>query len=221
MRGRRVLGLVTATVAVAASLVVGPTAGPAGAEPCAPPTVQVFSDVPLSHAFCAEITAASQLGFIGGYFDGTFRPANAITRQAVAAMLARLLVGTDPLSPCSGPVADDVPASQSFCPYIALMYAEGVMGGYPDGTFRPGANITRQAVAAAMTRILVGDGPLPACLAPGPFPDVPVTHPFCAEIQAAADANIITGYLDGTFRPGQSITRQAFAAMLMRLASQL
>lgn len=201
-------------------VLVGP-GGPAGASACTPPTTSPFLDVDESHPFCAEIVAAYSAGYIGGYYDSTFRPANEITRQAVAAMLARLLVGTTPLAPCTAAAAADVPASHSFCPYISLLYTEGIMGGYPDGSFRPSANITRQAVAASMARVLHQGEAIPPCASTAPFPDVPLDHPFCAEIQAVATAGITTGYGDGTFQPGRTITRQGFAAMLMRLATAL
>jgi hypothetical protein len=48
-----------------------------------------FSDVPPSHPFYNEITWAEEHEIVNGFEDGTFRPANNVTRQAVAAFLAR------------------------------------------------------------------------------------------------------------------------------------
>lgn len=48
-----------------------------------------FSDVPDDHAFHDEIGLVADACVVNGYDDGTFRPANDVTRQALAAMLAR------------------------------------------------------------------------------------------------------------------------------------
>lgn len=48
------------------------------------------------------------------------------------------------------------------------------------------------------------------------FSDVPDAHPFHDEITAMGDAGITTGFGDGTFRPGQPLTRQAMSAFLAR-----
>jgi len=48
------------------------------------------------------------------------------------------------------------------------------------------------------------------------FSDVPPDHPFASEIEAVASAGITTGFNDGTFRPGQNVTRGAMAAFMGR-----
>lgn len=51
----------------------------------------------------------------------------------------------------------------------------------------------------------------------GRFVDVHPGHTFAAEIERAADAEILAGWPDGTFRPGDPLTRAAAAAMVSRL----
>ena len=55
----------------------------------------------------------------------------------------------------------------------------------------------------------------PAPVTPS-FSDVPDTHPFYQEIEALAASGISTGFPDGTFRPSNTVTRQAMAAFLSR-----
>jgi FG-GAP repeat/S-layer homology domain len=55
------------------------------------------------------------------------------------------------------------------------------------------------------------------CLVP-PFTDVPVDHPFCAEIKWMKVMGISTGFGDGTYRPSIAVTRQAMSAFMARLA---
>src|SRR5688572_16294710 len=49
-----------------------------------------FSDVPNTHPFHDEIDWMDQKGIANGFEDGTYRPADAVTRQAMAAFLQRL-----------------------------------------------------------------------------------------------------------------------------------
>lgn len=55
------------------------------------PVTATFSDVPTTHPFFQEIEALAASGITSGYPDGTFRPNNYVTRQSMAALLARAL----------------------------------------------------------------------------------------------------------------------------------
>jgi hypothetical protein len=48
------------------------------------------------------------------------------------------------------------------------------------------------------------------------FNDVSPDHPFFDDIEFVADRGIANGYPDGSFRPGQNVTRQAMAAFIHR-----
>ena len=93
------------------------------------------------------------------------------------------------------------------------MAAEGITTGFPDGSFKPGVVVTRQATAAFLYRT-VGEPAVPSG-APT-FTDVPSSHPFFEEISWLAVVEVTTGYLDGSFKPGADVTRQATAAFLQR-----
>jgi hypothetical protein len=175
-----------------------------------------FPEVGATHPFCTEISWLVGNGLADGYADGTFRPTAPVSRQAVAAFLARsddALPG--PGEPCTSPFPD-VPADHAFCHEIAWMVAQGITEGYPDGTFRPTEPVSRQAGAAFLVRAT--DPPtVPACA--GTFADVPIGHAFCAEIDWLASIAVIGGYDDGTYRPTAPMSRQAAAAFLFRIAS--
>jgi hypothetical protein len=172
-----------------------------------------FPDVPSNHQFCEEIDELAERGITGGYADGRFHPGATVTRQALSAWFHRL-AGEPPMVACVTPPFTDVPVSHAFCDEIAWMVAEGITTGFVDGTFRPTAQVTRQALAAWFARF-ADSGPLPDCTVP-PFSDVPADHPFCEEITWAADAGLVNGYADGTYRPADFVTRQAAAAMFTR-----
>lgn len=50
------------------------------------------------------------------------------------------------------------------------------------------------------------------------FSDVPTSHPFHDDISWMAATGISEGFADGTYRPGEPVTRQAMAAFMRRLA---
>lgn len=113
-----------------------------------------FWDIPVTHPFAWEIGWFADEGLTTGFDDGTFRAGGTLTRQAMAAFLYRQAGSPDGADPgCSSPPTWDVPVGHPFCGEIAWMLEEGVTAGYEDGGFHPGANLTRQAMAAFTYRL--------------------------------------------------------------------
>jgi hypothetical protein len=113
------------------------------------PVALGFTDVGLTHPFLVDIVWAADDGVAEGFDDGTFRPAAPVTRQAAAAFLWRLAGEPQPAG-SSGFV--DVGAGHPFAVPIAWMAEAGVAEGFDDGTFRPAAPVTRQAMVAFLHR---------------------------------------------------------------------
>ncbi len=113
----------------------------------------------------------------------------------------------------SGPFYD-VSSVHPFEAEIAWLEAEGITGGFSDGTFRPTSAVTREGLAAFLWRYM--GKPAPAANAPR-FTDVPTTHPFSTAIRWMAGEKITSGFSDGTFRGNQAVTRQAAASFLWKL----
>jgi hypothetical protein len=210
-----VMAMLGAGLALPATLVVGPIA-PAGAS-------DTFPDVGDTHPFHDEISWFAERGFTNGYPDGTYKPTNAVTRQAIAAHLHRLwlaLDNTDP-EPLPDPGFTDVGPGHPFYDDISWLAATGLTNGYPDGTFKPGQAVTRQAAAALIHRFWALLGQYETDIANTPFVDVPPSHAFRADIDWFATMTIGQGWPDGRYQPGQPVTRQATAAFIMRLAATL
>lgn len=112
----------------------------------------------------------------------------------------------------------DVPPTHPFFTEITWLVDEGVTEGYANGTFRPGAAITRQAMAAWLYRYR-GEPAFTPPVSPT-FPDVAASHPFFLEIEWAAAEGMMNGFPGGLFRPNQLITRQATAALMYRAAGE-
>jgi hypothetical protein len=109
----------------------------------------------------------------------------------------------------------DVPTSSQFFDEICWLDQMDITGGFADGEFKPSQSVTRQSMAAFLFR-LAGSPPFPDPPTAS-FPDVPTNSQFFTEIEWLADEEITGGFADGTFKPGQSVTRQAMAAFLFRV----
>ena len=109
----------------------------------------VFSDVVPGNWFFYYVAWAYDAGLIQG-FAGRFRPNDPITREELAAILAR----TTTLRTGNPSFSDANTISNWATRYVYTVYRAGWMVGDDQGTFRPGANIIRAEVATAMNRIL-------------------------------------------------------------------
>ena len=90
------------------------------------------------------------------------------------------------------------------------------VSGYPDGTVRPGANITRAETAQMLYRLLTSDAQSRYATKSNSFSDVAADAWYCESVSTLSGMGIITGYPDGTFRPNEKITRAEFATLLSR-----
>jgi len=152
--------------------------------------------------FYEAVTYLACHGAISGYSDGSFRPYNNTTRGQLSKIVV-LAVGWS-IDTSGGPHFSDVPTTNPFYQYIETAYHHDVISGYSDGTFRWGNNVTR----GQLSKIVVLSIGWDIDTSGGPhFTDVPTTDPFYAYIETAYHHQIISGYSDGTFRPGNNATR--------------
>lgn len=97
---------------------------------------------------------------------------------------------------------------------IAQAAEQGLVDGYPDGTFRPGAPVTRLEFTVMLARALgwlQEPAPAPSFADAGSIPSWAVPA-----VAAAQEKGLVIGYPDGTFRPGRAITRAEAAVMVSR-----
>lgn len=88
--------------------------------------------------------------------------------------------------------------------------------GYPDGTIKPLAKITREEAAAIFYRIMTEENRMEYAVNYQPFTDVGSGRWSNDEIATLCNARIIQGNLDGSFTPDKAITRAEFAALASR-----
>ena len=173
-------------------------------------TVQ-FPDVPRGMMFHEEINELATRGITTGWPDGTYRPLAPIQRDAMVVFLYRAL-GSPAYTPPRRSPFSDMPSTRQHYKEVMWGYSEGIVEGWPDGTFRPTAPIERGAAAAFLYRA----SGRPSAGTSNSFTDVPSTHQFAREITWLASTGITTGWPDGTFRPVDPIARDAMAAFMIR-----
>ena len=99
---------------------------------------------------------------------------------------------------------------------VAVMSAAKVIDGYAEGDFRPTATLTRGAAAKIICNLILGPTAASALVADAaPYSDVAANHPFAGYIAYCQKEGIISGYADGTFKPGNTLTGYAFMKMLL------
>lgn len=169
---------------------------------------QAATDLPASHGFYDEMTYLVNKGVISGYEDGTIKPDKIVTRAEAAIMIGKLknFKGTQ-----TSTNFKDVSKSQKASGYIAEATKAGYISGYPDGTFKPYAPITRGDMSIILDRVfnIIHIGRTP-------FSDVSENMRAHDAISAMVTGNITAGYSDSTFRPNQSITRGQLSAFMSR-----
>jgi len=185
------------------------TSVPPIATATATPCLASFSDVHSGDYFATPVQYLACHGILSGYSDGTFRPYNATTR----AQLAKIVVGAAGWPLVTPPTAhfSDVPPGSLFYAFVETAFAHGIVSGYSDGTFQPGNPVTRGQLA----KIIVAAQGWPLVTpAPGHFRDVPSGYVFYPAIETAFAHGLISGYSDGTFRPGNPTTRGQIAKIV-------
>jgi hypothetical protein len=167
------------------------------------------------HWAAAEIEKAVSTGYVKGFPDGQFRPNAGVTRAEFVVMLdSAYQVPAGKYGNSLGDVSD----RDWFAQDVKSALADGFVNGYPDGTFRPQDEVSRQEAACMLTKLLKLDG----ATTPG-FSDAGDIASWArSSVSNLVAAGIMAGYPGGTFRPRESITRAEAVVMINRalLASQ-
>ena len=139
--------------------------------------------------------------------DGTFQPGGGLTRAEAATIFHRLLLDTSLTKSVS---FSDVKAGSWYESAVKVLASKGVIGGYPDGLFKPNASVTRAEFCAMASRFFaLEEGTVK-------FTDVPTTfwgYPYIASVVAK-------GWLSDSataYQPNGAISRAEVVSIVNKM----
>ena len=154
--------------------------------------------------------------YLLGYEDGTVRPNGSISRAEVATVLFRLLKDDVRMQNLTKDNAySDVSDTAWYAAAVSTLSKMGVISGYPDGTFRPNAPITRAEFAAMIARF-----DETAKSVDTPFTDIS-GHWAENAIGKAYGNGWVEGSSKTVFCPESNLTRAETATLLNRVLHRL
>lgn len=179
-----------------------------------------FSDV-SGHWARQAIQNLTGRGILSGYPDGTFRPNASLTRAELASALAK--IKPDPGNTGQSQTFSDVKGTHWSAASVGTVSRAGWMSGYPDGTFGPGRNVTRQELASIVVRAAGLDGKgseqgQDTAAGSKPFSDdAKIAGWARSAVYTAKEGGLLSGDPDGAFRPGDPVSRAELSAVLEKL----
>jgi hypothetical protein len=180
-----------------------------------------FSDVHPSDYFYEDVRCVYCLGAVSGYADGTFRPFNNTTRGQMSKIIT-IALQIPIVTPTGTPTFNDVPPGSPFYDWIETLAALNIVSGYADGSFRPNNYVTRGQLskidALAANHVFGWEILNPATAT---FNDVPPGSAFFEYIETVHCHDIVSGYADGSFRPGNNAIRAQIAKIVCRTSQNL
>lgn len=158
-----------------------------------------------------ELKEWSQKGWISGYADGSLRPGVAVTRTEYMALINRAFGFQDQ----ENVSFKDIISSDWQYPIIAAAVKAGYVKGYSDETIHPNDQVSREAAAVMLARILQLSAD--SALETVKYNDTKqIAEWSLSAVTALVGNHLLTGYEDNTFRPEKSITRAEAVVMLDR-----
>jgi hypothetical protein len=179
----------------------------------------VFNDVPDNYWSYNYIMAIHNNGITTGCSTNPLQycPANPVTREQMAAFIVRAVFGEpDPNYCATGSPFTDVPPNGWSCKYIKKLSELGITQGCGGTSYCPLDNVTREQMAAFLTRAK-NQVPLDGYCDSGiSFVDVSPTSWSCKYIKKLSELGITLGCEPGLYCPFQDVARDQMAAFLSR-----
>lgn len=193
-------------------------------------STELFPDLDTGSEYYVGVKYLKDLGLIQGYPDGLFRPQQQINRaEALKILVGAINYGS--FSPVEKPLASlearpDQNIAPPACPfpdldqqawyflYVCTAYNNGVVSGYPDGTFKPGQTINK--VEALKIALLQSGLPLETTYTDN-FDDISPDDWFWDYARLADEHTIIVSDRQGNLNAAETLNRGDFSMMVYRL----
>ncbi len=168
---------------------------------------EVFTDVSDNHPNAAAIAFFKQMGWVGGYDDGTFKPDKPVNR-AEAVKIINEVIGFD----FTGGIYEDCFSDCNdkwFEAYVCSASEAGWVGGYGDGTFHPENPVTKAQTLKMI--LLAKEVEITESVDEKPYGDVDVGDWIAPYAQAAKENGVVSGSL---LYPDEEMNRASFVQIL-------
>ena len=116
-----------------------------------------FYDVTDDGEYSEAISVLAKLGILSGMGDGTFVPEGTLTRAQFAKIAVTVMGKTDEAATKTSAFSD-VRSSDWYSGYVNVVANEGVITGYPDGSFGANDSVTYAQAITVLIRLLGYDG---------------------------------------------------------------
>lgn len=167
-----------------------------------------FTDVQKGNWEENGIMSLVHKGVISGYPDGTFKPNQITTRGEFVSLLNKVFG----LKNSSEIQFTDVSKELWCYDAISVAVGEGYIAGYPDGSFRPNAPITREEAAVLLAKILEQRGEKTEDNII--LPKDNISSWAKNAVSFVMSKKLMSGYPDGSFKPTRQITRAESAVLI-------
>lgn len=175
-----------------------------------------FTDVHPGDWFYDDVMFVYQNGLMSGTSATTFEPYTVTTRAQLAVIFYRMdgspeVIGDSPFTD-----VEYGPGTTWYYDAVLWAYQKGIVAGYGDHTYHPGAPVTREQLAVMFRNYANYKGySLTATNDLSGFTDAGSVSDWALEaVKWAVGNGLINGYGDGTLKPQGTATRAEVAAML-------
>lgn len=169
-----------------------------------------FIDVPENSWYYNAVDYCYNKGITSGTSSNTFSPTASVTRGQLATFLYRM-AGCPSVA---GKYVSFTDVNSNAFYYNAVVWAQnaGIVTGYSSSMFAPNNTVTR---AEAVTMLARYAGVTEASNSYSQFSDAYSVPTYaCGAVSWAKDNNVVKGYEDGSFRPGNPLSRAEMVTIL-------
>lgn len=179
-----------------------------------------MGDVPATATHEAAIDCVVWWGVGWPTAEGAYSPDRDVTREEMAEFVARLVERTGGTLPDAAEAGFSDLADSPYRSSIVRLAAAGIVGGYEDGTYRPGTSVSRDQMATYLVKAYEYRTGQRLHWEHDHFTDDEgsVHEP---SINSAAEAVIVRGRTENTYDPAPPVARGAMASFLARVLDRL
>ncbi len=171
-----------------------------------------FADVGRGHSNYEAIKYLSDNGVIGGYSDGTFKPDKTVNRvEALKMLMLAFNVGTGPSQQLAFTDADN---GAWYATTLGTALSKGIVKGYDDGTFRPGAVVNKAEYLKMLFK--TNNIELTDSVTANPYADVP-KDTWYAQYAYMTNRRNLLDISNNILDPANGMTRADVAETIYRL----